>query len=140
MNHTRGYLLDTNVISEIRKSRPNPLVQEFLSQTRPARVFISVLTFGELRRGAEKPRSKDPAWADELHQWVDSIESTYESRILPVDLRIARIWGELTIARSRPIIDTLIAATAIAHELALVTRNVIDVREIPVRVINPWDR
>jgi len=139
MSDFESYLLDTNIVSEFRKSKPNKQVIDFVTSNDPRRVFISVMTIGELRRGAEKPRLTDPAYSKVLHEWVDEIESTYEKQILPIDMLTARIWGELSSTRSRPIVDTLLAATSIANRLTFVTRNTIDVRDIPLKVLNPWD-
>jgi toxin FitB len=100
---------------------------------------LSVLTLGELRKGVEARRRIDStAAADQLGMWVDGIETTYADRVLPVDTSVARIWGELSAARSLPVIDTLIAATAIVHGLGLVTRNTRDVAFTGVALINPW--
>ena len=139
MSDLESYLLDTNIVSEFRKSKRNEQVIDFVKGRDPRRVFISVMTMGELRRGAEKPRLTNPAYSKMLHEWVDEIEFTYAQQILPIDLLTARIWGELSSTRSRPIVDTLLAATSIANNLTLVTRNVIDVRDIPLKVLNPWN-
>jgi toxin FitB len=133
-----GYLLDTNFVSEARKPRPNTGVAAFLIETNSARSFISALTLGELRKGVAAQRARDSRAADRLAEWVDQLEGVYSERILPVDSAIARIWGELSARRSLPVVDTLLAATALAHDLALVTRNVRDVTATGVQVINPW--
>jgi predicted nucleic acid-binding protein len=133
-----GYLLDTNVISETRKTRADPGVLAFLTAADTARLFLSVLTLGELRKGVAARRQADPAAADRLGMWVDRIETTYADRVLPVDMSVARLWGEMSAGRSLPVIDTLIAATAMAHALTLVTRNTQDVELTGVPLINPW--
>lgn len=133
-----GYLLDTNFVSEARKPRPNSGVAAFLIETNSARSFISALTLGELRKGVAAQRARDAPTADRLSVWVDQLESIYSERILPVDSAIARIWGELSARRSLPVVDTLLAATALVHDLALVTRNVRDVAATGVQVVNPW--
>jgi predicted nucleic acid-binding protein len=135
---TAGYLLDTNVISETRKIRANPDVMAFLGRTDSAALFLSVLTLGELRKGVEAKRRSDPAVADQLGAWVDGIETTFTDRLLEVDASVARLWGELSAARSLPVIDTLIAATAIQRGLTLVTRNVRDVADTGVATLDPW--
>jgi toxin FitB len=133
-----GYLLDTNVISETRKNRADSGVMAFLSAADAAGLFLSVLTLGELRKGVEAKRRTDPIAADRLGAWVDGIETMFADRLLPVDTAVARRWGELSAGRSLPVIDTLIAATAIDHGLTLVTRNSRDVESTGVPLVDPW--
>ncbi|HKO09756.1 MAG TPA: type II toxin-antitoxin system VapC family toxin [Alphaproteobacteria bacterium] len=133
-----GFLLDTNVVSETRKVRADSGVIAFLSAADAAGLFLSVLTLGELRKGVEAKRRSDPVAADRLGAWVDGIETTFADRVLPVDAAIARRWGELSAGRSLPVIDTLIAATAIGHGLTLVTRNTRDLRSTGVALLDPW--
>jgi predicted nucleic acid-binding protein len=135
---TAGYLLDTNVISETRKARADTGEMAFLSAADAERLFLSVLTLGELRKGVEAKRRTDPVGADLLGAWVDSIETTFSDRMLPVGAAAATRWGELSAGRSLPVIDTLIAATAISHDLTLVTRNTRDVESTSVPLIDPW--
>jgi predicted nucleic acid-binding protein len=134
----KGYLLDTNVISETRRIRADSGVMAFLSAADAAGLFVSVLTLGELRKGVEAKRRTDPVAADQLGVWVDGIETTFADRMLPVDAAVARRWGELSGGRSLPVIDTLIAATAINRGLTLVTRNTRDVESTGVPVVDPW--
>lgn len=133
-----GYLLDTNVVSETRKRRAQESVIAFLAAAPASQLFVSVLTIGELRKGVAAKRSTDLEGAGELARWVDAIEITFADRILPVEVAVARAWGELSASRTLPVIDTLIAATAAVYGLALVTRNVRDVGETGVELINPW--
>lgn len=133
-----GYLLDTNVISETRKSRADSGVMAFLSAADTAGLFLSVLTLGELRKGVEAKRRTDPVAADRLGAWVEGIETTFADRMLPIDAAAARCWGELSAGRSLPVIDTLIAATAISRGLTLVTRNTRDVASTRVPLVDPW--
>jgi len=133
-----GYLLDTSVIAETRKIRADGGVMAFLSATDAAGLFLSVLTLGELRKGVEGKRRADPVAADQLGAWVDGIETTFADRVLTVDARAARRWGELSAGRSLPVIDTLIAATAIAHGLTLVSRNTRDLESTGVPLVDPW--
>jgi predicted nucleic acid-binding protein len=135
---TGRYLLDTNVISETRRIRADAGVMAFLSAADGLGLFLSVLTLGELRKGVEAKRRGDPAAADQLGAWVDGIETTFADRVLPIDVATARRWGELWAARSLPVIDTLIAATAMHHGLTLVTRNTRDVASTGVVMIDPW--
>ena len=101
-------------------------------------MYISPLTLGELRKGAALQAKRGLPTAQALAEWVDGLEEQYFHRLLPVDLPIARIWGELEATRTRPVVDTLLAATAIHHRLTLVTRNVRDVQDTPVLLHNPW--
>ena len=139
MNLHRGYLLDTNAISELNKSRPNEFVLLFFKQLSPHEAFLSVLSLGELRKGAAmRLKRGDAAAAASLNAWIDTLEGAYADRVLPVSGPIARLWGQLSADRPRPMIDTLLAATAIHHGLTLVTRNVRDIDDTGVRVHNPW--
>jgi predicted nucleic acid-binding protein len=133
-----GYLLDTNVISETRKSRADSGVIAFLSAADAAGLFLSVLTLGELRKGVEAKRRTDAVAADRLGAWVDGIETMFADRVLPIDAAAATRWGELSAGRSLPVIDTLIAATALCHGLTLVTRNKRDVEPTGVPLVDPW--
>ena len=133
-----GYLLDTNIVSETRKTRADSGVMAFLSAADAAGLFLSVLTLGELREGVETKRRTDPVAADRLGAWVDGIETIFADRVLPVDAATARRWGELSAGRSLPVIDTLIAATALGHGLTLVTRNTRDVESTGVPLVDPW--
>jgi predicted nucleic acid-binding protein len=133
-----GYLLDTNVISETRKLRADHGVITLLSAADATKLFLSVLTLGELRKGVAAKRRADPVAADALAAWVDGIETTFADHVLPVDVATARHWGELSASWSIPVIDTLIAATAISHGLTLVTRDARDVRSTGVPLLDPW--
>jgi predicted nucleic acid-binding protein len=133
-----GYLLDTNVVSETRRTRPDSGVTAFLAAADPAGLFLSVLTLGELRKGVEARRRTDPVAADQLGAWVDTIETTFADRVLPIGAATARLWGELSAGRSLPVIDTLIAATAIRHGVTLVTRNADDFESTGAPHVVPW--
>ena len=110
----------------------------FVEQLTPAQTFISVLTLGELRRGAALRARRGDSSVGPLGLWIDVLESAYTDCILPVNREIARLWGELSADRTRPIIDTLLAATALHHGLTLVTRNTREVQDTQVRLHNPW--
>lgn len=133
-----GYLLDTNVVSETRKRRADERVIGFLATTESARLFLSALTLGELRKGVAAKFVEAPSAAAELAVWVDTIETTFADRVLPIDAAVARLWGELSARRKLPVIDTLIAATALAYDLVLVTRNLRDIAGTGVEALNPW--
>jgi toxin FitB len=109
-----------------------------LSAAHASGLFLSVLTLGELRKGVAAKRRVDPAAASHLGAWVDGIETNFADRILPVDAATATCWSELSAGLSLPVIDTLIAATAISRGLTLVTRNARDVEATGVAVIDPW--
>ncbi len=132
------YLLDTNVLSETRRKKADPGVISFLQNAESSALYISVLTLGELRKGVIAKRREDPAAAKSLAVWVEGFELSFADRILDVDARTARLWGEWSAERPRPVVDTLLAATAVLHEFTLVTRNVRHVRGLPVKVLNPW--
>jgi predicted nucleic acid-binding protein len=132
------YLLDTNILSETRKKQANERVISFLSGAEPSALFISVLSLGELRKGVAFKMRSDADAAKRLGTWVDGLEFSFGDRILGVDAAIARQWGELSAQRSRPVVDTLLAATALVHKLTLVTRNLGDVRDLGVKLLDPW--
>lgn len=133
----RGYLLDTNVVSGARKPHPHPSVQEFLRSISDSHTYISVLTIGELHKGISK-LGADPR-AHDISRWVDGLIEQYAENILDVDSDVATLWGQLSAGRSRPMTDTLLAATAIHHQLTFVTRNITDFRDLPIRIVNPWE-
>ena len=134
-----SWLLDTNVISELRKgSRGDPGVARWAAG-RQDDAWLSVLTIGELRRGIERKRRKDEVTARHLEIWLQGLLGSFESRILPIDDRVAEVWGRLNVPDPRPVVDTLLAATAIVHGLTLVTRNVSDVAGTGAKVLNPFE-
>jgi predicted nucleic acid-binding protein len=135
-----SFLFDTNLLSETRKPKPDPGVIAFLQSAELSSNFISVLTLGELRKGvaAKKLKDPNPAAANQLAAWVEGLELSFADRILGIDAATARLWGEWSGQRPRPVVDTLLAATAVLHDLTLVTRNLRDVRGIPVKLLNPW--
>lgn len=132
------YLLDTNLVSETRKKRADAGVISFLQTAEASSLFISVLTLGELRKGVAKKKREDEFEAKRLADWVDGLEYSFADRILGVDAATARLWGDWSSERPWPVVDTLLAATAVLHEMTLVTRNIRDVRGIPVKQLNPW--
>lgn len=133
-----GFLIDTNVLSEGRRPRPEQRVVEFVDAIPRDQLFVSVMTIGELRKGAEVRRRQDIVGGTALQEWIDIVERRFARRTLPVDLSIARLWGEMSADRTRPVVDTLIAATALAHGLTLITRNTRDIADTGVNAINPW--
>jgi toxin FitB len=132
------YLLDTNVLSDAR--RHMPAVLDWIRSAGGHRQFVSVVTIGELWRGIAKLARKDPRGAAKIASWLASVRDEYKNDILPITEGVAREWGRLSARRGRPPGDSLIAATALFHDLTLVTRNVADFQDTGVRVVNPWTR
>ena len=134
-----GFLLDANVVSELRKrERCAPKVDAWAQSIEPNQNFLSVLVVGELRRGAILKRRTDRAAADTLEQWIARLTHFYGDRILPITLEIAQEWGRLSALRPIPPEDGLLAATANVHRLIFVTRNTGNVQGLGVTVLNPW--
>jgi len=135
----RGFLLDTNVVSELRKrSRADVGLLAWLADNQSEEFWLSVLVVGELRRGVELVRRRDDVSAAVLAHWLESVAADYGDRILPVTIGICEQWARITVPDPLPVVDGLLAATAIEHDLVLVTRNVADVGRAPVRVVNPF--
>lgn len=133
-----AYLLDTCVISELRKPRRDPGVSAWMANIQPDEAYLSVLTLGEIRRGIELHRSKDAKASGALERWLLGLESHYADRILPITAAIADRWGRLSLNQPLPVSDGLIAATAIEHKLVIVTRNVADFKRSGVNPLNPF--
>jgi len=134
------YLIDTNVISELRKgSKCNLGVQRFFESIQSESIYISVLTLGEIRRGCENIRQRgDTLQASQLENWLEEITREYKNKILSFDDECAQVWGKLMSPHKSNPIDKQIAAIAVINQLAVVTRNVDDFRETGVQMINPF--
>lgn len=132
------YLLDTNVVSEGWRRRGEPLVKAWLAAAPLLSLYLSVLVIGEIRRGIEQQRRRDPIQAATRERWLDALVRDYAGRILPVTHEIAEEWGRLGARDPIPPIDGLLAATARVHGLILVTRNTADLEGRGVRLLNPW--
>lgn len=130
-----SYLLDTCILSELRKTRCDPAMAAWMSAIQPDEAFLSVLTLGEIRRGIELHRLKDAKAAGALERWLTGLETHYADRILPITAAIADRWGRLSIRQPLG----LIAATALEHRLTVVTRNVEDFKRSGVSLLNPFD-
>jgi predicted nucleic acid-binding protein len=131
------YLLDTNVVSELRRPRPHGAVLAWLREVSDSEIHLSAVTIGELQAGIEITREQDPAKAVEIEAWLDQVAETYN--ILPMDARTFRSWSRLMHRRPNDLIeDAMIAATAIVHSLTVVTRNVRDFKSLGVRALNPF--
>ena len=132
-------LLDTNVVSELRKGpRADRKVTAWFSGLDPDELFLSVLVVGEIRRGIEGIRRRDPKAAQALDRWLAGLAAGFEDRILPVDRRVAEEWGRMNVPDPLPVLDALMAATAKVHGLVLATRNVKDVASTGVTTLNPF--
>lgn len=135
-----GFLLDTNVVSELRKKeRCAPKVNAWAATVPRNQDFLSVLVVGELTRGATLKRRTDPRTAEALQKWIARLTHLYVERILPITLEIAHEWGRLSALRPIPPEDGLLAASALVHRLTLVTRNVRNVEGLGVSLLNPWN-
>ena len=125
------YLLDTNILSEFRKqSRCDNNVQRWFKDVDDDTIFLSILVTGEIRKGIELKRRKDPIQSLALEQWLKTIEDNYAERVLPLNAEICDIWGKFNAIRPLPVIDSLLAATAVQHRMTLVTRNVKDLKNL----------
>ena len=138
----RGFLLDTNGISELVRPKPDPRVVEWMESADESQLYLSVLTLGEIRKGvAELVHGRRRA---NLEAWLDvELQGRFRERILPIDAAIADQWGQLTATAKRkgktlPVIDGLLAATALHYNLTVVTRNASDLMNAQVQVLNPW--
>ncbi len=134
-----SYLLDTNVVSELRKRAPDPHVLAWYATVSSAELFLSVLTLGEIRLGIEKMRRKDKAQADLLEQWLRGLHVAYQDHLIDVDADIAEAWGRLNVPDPLPVIDGLLAATAKVRGWTLVTRNTADLQHSSVALLNPFE-
>lgn len=137
-----SYLIDTCCISELVKKKPNPNVVKWFADQDELAMYLSVITFGELRKGIEKlPDSKKKK---ELNRWVkEDLKQRFKNRVLNITIEEMNKWGEILAAAEKggkplPAIDSLIAATALTHDLSVVTRNTKDMEGSGVEVINPW--
>lgn len=135
------YLLDTNVISELRKPSRDPGVERWLTRVAPSSLYLSTLTIGELEHGVVRLELANDARAPKLRAWVDGLQRIYRRRILRITRKVARQWGDI-VAREpmqlEHMVDTYLAATSLVHGMTLVTRNVQDVTATGCLVHNPF--
>lgn len=133
------FLIDTVVLSELRKRQRDPGVVAWVGRQRTANLFISVVSIGEIERGIARQRVNDPGFAEALAAWLDSVLALYSDRILPFELGAARRWGQLSAALGNHSADLMIAATALEHGLTIVTRNVADFDPTGVATLDPFN-
>lgn len=133
------YLLDTNVLSEVRRPRGDAGVRRWISSVPTEDLYLSVLTLGEVRRGIDLLGRRDPAQADVYETWLVTMLRDYADRVLPVDAEAAEEWGRMNVPDPVSIVDGLMAATAKVRNMIFVTRNTADVARTGVRLLNPFD-
>jgi toxin FitB len=133
------YLLDTNVVSELRKRDPDPNVLAWYATVTSAELFVSVMTIGEIRLGIERLRRNDESQADLLEQWLRGLQVTYRDHLIDVDADVAEEWGRLNVPDPLPVIDGLLAASVKVRGWTLVTRNTADLQRSGVALLNPFE-
>ena len=134
-----SYLIDTNIISEVRKGdRCDPNVSAWYASITDDDLFLSALVLGEVRKGVELARQRDRAKAAALESWLREVTAAFEGRVLGIDNAVSDQWGRISAIRPIPVIDGLLAATALTNGLTLVTRNDRDTAGLGARVLNPF--
>lgn len=133
-----SFLLDTNVVSEIRKKVPNAGVAAWFESVPASELFLSALVVGEIRQGIERLTRRDAAQAETFERWLGQLVDVYGDRVVPITAEVAEVWGRLNVPDPVPVVDGLLAATALVHGWTLVTRNVGDVAATGVRVLDPF--
>lgn len=135
-----NYLIDTNIISEIRKgARCHTGVAHWYESLEDSNLYLSVLVLGEIRKGIEKIRDRDVTQARAIERWLDAVTTAFGDRVLPIDFAVADEWGHMAALRPLSVVDGLLAATAKTHGFTLVTRNVRHLTGLDVRTLNPFE-
>jgi len=134
-----AFLLDTNILSELRKPHCDKNVLAWMAAIHSDECHISVIVVGEIRRGIDMIRRRDPARAGALDRWLTKLQTAYADRILPVTTEIALEWGRISAQGSLSPIDALMAATASHYDLTMVTRNVVDFAPTGISILNPFE-
>lgn len=134
-----GFLIDTNILAELRKGeRGDQHVRVWYAGISASDIYVSVIVLGEIRRGAELLRRRDPIAAASLDAWLATLRASLGNRLLPISDEVADRWGHLGIPDPLPVADGLLAATALVHNLVLVTRNTRDVERSGAHLLNPF--
>jgi predicted nucleic acid-binding protein len=135
------FLIDTNIISELKKPTPNAGLLKWFDEVSPKDLYLSVITLGEIRKGIEMKKRKDSNFKSEAYEeWLNHLIHVYKDRIIQIDKEVVNLWGIfMSISVSVPAIDGLIAASAKEHDLTLVTRNTKDFKHFPVNLYNPFN-
>ena len=135
-----AFLIDTNIISEVRKGKHcDPSVAAWWNKVAESDLWLSSLVLGEIRKGVELVRRRDPKRAEALESWLADLMSGFSDRVLPVDTAVAGEWGRMNATRPLPVVDALLAATAKVHGLTLVTRNTTDVAGVDGDLLTPFE-
>ena len=135
-----SYLIDTNIISELRKgARCDAHVAAWFASIADEDLFLSTLVLGEIRKGVERARARDADKAASLERWLQEVESAFDGRVLGIDNAVSDQWGRMSAVRPVPVVDGLLAATALTNGLTLVTRNDRDVAGLGATVLNPFN-
>jgi predicted nucleic acid-binding protein len=134
-----SYLIDTNIISELRKGdRCDPRVAAWYASIADDELFLSAFVLGEIRKGIELARARDEGRAAALEAWLRQVETAFGDRVLGIDGAVAERWGRMSAVRPVPVVDGLLAATALTNDLTLVTRNDRDVAGLGAKILNPF--
>jgi len=133
------YLIDTNIISEVRKGdRCDERVARWYASVEDREIYLSVLVLGEIRTGVELARRRDSAPAEALERWLAAVDAAFGERVLGIDRKVVDVWGRMSSLRPLLTVDSLLAATAKVHGMTLVTRNAADIEGLGAAVLNPF--